>query len=1252
MDQKGGMHRVILIKVIFMLTYCLSAQQSDQQLPEINGKNLLVKEWSVNNGLASNSLVKIGKTKQGFLFICTYNGISFFDGKNFKNYTSANVSALKTNIISDFCVDKDSTFWISTYRGIIAFKDNDFYVPEQLLELESTNIQSIDIDKNGTLWIGSVANGLFKYSNEKLEKVDEITDLEKSIISLLYCDNEGNTWIGTESGLLYRYNGKNYSRIFHDRVENSMLSAVKDKNGNYYFGTRNGLFKYDNDTIIELGLDVNIINDITLDDSNELWLSTNSGIYIYNQTKNELIRFCQKEEWANQIIQNIYFDNDGNIWIGTYRKGVLQIRTGGFQNFDMSSSGITEVPSALVEVNDSTIWVGTDEGNIYNLTKSGYKKVRLRTNLNNSRIKSIFIDSKNNTWVCSYYGLLKINNGNEKILNTNSGFADNTIRSIVENDDGSYWVATNQSGVYRISEDFEIRKHINTSTGLSSNFVLTLVKGKNGEIYTATKNGLDIIKNDKIIKRYNANNGLIEDMVFNIYQDNDKTIWIATIGGLSMIKGDKITNFSKKEGLLDDKIFDVIEDSLGYLWLPTINGILRIKKKELILFSENKLDKVFSVSFGKSDGMFDQQYVGASKALKLKNGNVALNTLSGISILNPAIASSVKSQQVLLISGISTESENYKNKPEKLILPSSNKYLQIDYSYIDFIHPNKVDFNYVLEPFDNEWQHAGSERFVRYTNIPPGDYTFRIKAFVKSQGGKVLEKSISFTIKPAFYESTWFKLIIGAATVILIWFIYILRVRTIQHQKELLEKEVDDRTAKISQQKEAIEKNLEKLEFQKAEIAEKNEEILVARNRIEQAYINLKMLSDLGKEITSSLSEEDIIKIVYQNINSLMDADVVAIGIYNKKNNAITFNSIIYKGKKVEPISKEMDTSKCIVCYSIANEMAIVSNNFSIDYPSFGETFPELKTLKPVTSLIALPFRSKEEVTGVLTTQSFRKDSYSDYHFNLMANLAVYVGIAIENTKTYEKIQAQKDELQKVNTAKDRMFSIIGHDLRGPVGTIKSFLDVIIENPEMTNSENVLQIFKTMQQSLGSAYSLLDNLLLWARSQRDQLEFKPSNFNINEPVKESIALVIESARNKGIKLETEIAQNIEVYADKNMITTVLRNLISNAIKFTKKNGLIKVIVWIRNQDGNELAEVKVVDNGVGISKANIDKILKVNEAFSTLGTEKEQGSGLGISICIDFLKKHGQKLLVQNNKDSSGSQGTTFKFHLPVRQNN
>jgi signal transduction histidine kinase len=242
--------------------------------------------------------------------------------------------------------------------------------------------------------------------------------------------------------------------------------------------------------------------------------------------------------------------------------------------------------------------------------------------------------------------------------------------------------------------------------------------------------------------------------------------------------------------------------------------------------------------------------------------------------------------------------------------------------------------------------------------------------------------------------------------------------------------------------------------------------------------------------------------------------------------------------------------------------------------------------------------------------------------------------------------------LQKVNTAKDKMFSIIGHDLRGPVGTIKSFLDLLIENPELTNTENTLNILKTMQQSLGSAYTLLDNLLLWARNQRGQIEYKPEFFEINEPIDESINLVRENIKIKNIKISTRLDYKGKVFADQVMITTVLRNLISNSIKFTPVNGEIQVIAKKHIQKFSngydENIEIQVIDNGVGIKTEEIEKILKSEEMYTTKGTELEQGSGLGINICIDFLMRHNKQLFIENNNGSDGRPivGTTFKFYL------
>jgi len=1243
-----------LLCSLFTLLLCdvLYSQGSGDMLIEQNKKNLIVRNFSINEGLASNSIRKIGKLANGYLFVATYDGISAFDGKNFINFNTSNVPAMKSNNIYDLFIDSQNRIWFGTHNGILAYDGEKFYSPKELQSLNNQDIQQIILDSNGVLWIGTSANGLFTFKNNKLLKVNEIPDLEKSIISLLFADNHGNVWIGTENGSLYKYDGKKFISILNAKITNGIFSAVQDSSNNYYFGTRKGLFTYKNDFISLVSDKVNFINDLCLDKKGRLWLATNSGLYYYKKEQNQFNILKHNDELVNQIIQTVYFDKEDIIWVGTYRKGLIQLRQGPFENFPFDEIGVNQIPSATIEYNDSTLLISTDEGELYQLRNKKLEKLEINSILKGNRVKSIYLDSKNSVWICSYKGLIKIDEKGRHIKINLNGLPDQTIRNVVETADGNYWIGTRQTGLHKISKNFSIIKTINTYNNLSSNFIMSLVKGKKGNIFVATKNGFDILFNDSIVDHYDVTNGLPDNLVFNIYEDEKGIIWIATIKGLSRLKNGVFTNFNKANGLIDDKIFDVIEDDYGYLWLAATNGLIRVKKSDLDEYVIDNSKKISSVLFDRLDGMHDAQYVSASKLLKTKNGNILVNTHSGISILDPSIANSIHTDTSFIIRSINSESVNYFNNKNRYIFNASTKYIQIDFSYIDFISPEKVEFNYILEPFDAEWQTSGNYRFVKYTNLPPGDYNFKVQALIKSTSGTKLEKSIKFSIKHAFYETLWFKIIIGAFLILSIWFSYIIRVKTIEHQKKVLEHEVLERTKEINIQKASIEQHLKELESHKSEIDNKNEEILLAGNKIEQAYLNLKILSELGQEITSYLNEDEIVMAVYHNVNEQMDTDLLGIGNYLKDDDMIKLSSIIYKGKKIPPSEISIYEKNCILCYSLLNNVEIISNNVQNDYPEYSKTFPEISSFKSMTSVIAIPIRSKGEMGGILTVQSYRKDSYSEYHFSLLRNLAVYIGIAIENSKTYKKIKEQKDELIKVNASKDRMFSIIGHDLRGPVGTIKSFLDLIIENPEMTNEENTFEILKTMQQSLGSAYALLDNLLLWARSQRGQLEFAPSSFYIRQPIDEIVNLVSENARNKNISLDSLINYNGLVFADQNMITTVLRNLVSNAIKFTQKGGKIVLSTGLVSETLNgvlhEKIEIQVIDNGIGIKKSDIGKILEVNEIYSTPGTDKESGSGLGIGICIDFLKKHNQKLHINNNKDfqSIFEKGSTFKFYL------
>jgi len=243
-----------------------------------------------------------------------------------------------------------------------------------------------------------------------------------------------------------------------------------------------------------------------------------------------------------------------------------------------------------------------------------------------------------------------------------------------------------------------------------------------------------------------------------------------------------------------------------------------------------------------------------------------------------------------------------------------------------------------------------------------------------------------------------------------------------------------------------------------------------------------------------------------------------------------------------------------------------------------------------------------------------------------------------------KKIEEQAKNLQQSNELKDRMFSIIGHDLRSPLSAAKLKMDFIMRGiidpkGEEFLDETVFGLLKTMDEAL----NLLQNLLGWAKSESDQIQMIPEKLDVHDLVEQTLRLLKLGSEHKKIELSNNVAQNTFAYADNNMIKTVLRNLLSNAIKFTPVEGAIN----INSRIENTTIVVEVQDNGNGISQEDIQKILNPNEHFSKLGTEKEPGTGLGLVLCQNFVQKNGGALKIR----SKVGEGSTFYFDLPIYSN-
>jgi two-component system sensor histidine kinase/response regulator len=247
-----------------------------------------------------------------------------------------------------------------------------------------------------------------------------------------------------------------------------------------------------------------------------------------------------------------------------------------------------------------------------------------------------------------------------------------------------------------------------------------------------------------------------------------------------------------------------------------------------------------------------------------------------------------------------------------------------------------------------------------------------------------------------------------------------------------------------------------------------------------------------------------------------------------------------------------------------------------------------------------------------------------------------------QNVELDKKVEERTKELNKLLEDKDRFITILGHDLKSPFNSILGILYLLEDNLQKLSGEQIEQHVKAVSKSAQKVYNLLEDILLWVRAQSGKLPFIPENLGLANLVNEVIDYLEPSLNMKEQKFQLLVKKDVLVFADRNMLQTILRNLIYNAIKFTNKGGRISISANINDVE----VTVIVTDTGVGMIREQIEQLFDNTEIIPTLGTEKEKGTGLGLLICKEFIETHGGKIWVE----SEPGKGSDFKFTLPLKK--
>lgn len=245
----------------------------------------------------------------------------------------------------------------------------------------------------------------------------------------------------------------------------------------------------------------------------------------------------------------------------------------------------------------------------------------------------------------------------------------------------------------------------------------------------------------------------------------------------------------------------------------------------------------------------------------------------------------------------------------------------------------------------------------------------------------------------------------------------------------------------------------------------------------------------------------------------------------------------------------------------------------------------------------------------------------------------------LSRIKIHLELECTRKKLKESNLAKDKFLSIIGHDLKNPISVINGLADELVQNIDELDIVEIKDFSSRILRNSDKACQLFQDILEWARVQSDRIEYKPTMLNLREVVNKSVRLLSLNAKKKDIDIVVLIQDAVEVYADLNMLNTVMRNLISNAIKFTYESGGILITAHIEA----DYCKISIKDNGVGIEKENIKQLFTNDSSFTTRGTNNEEGTGLGLVLCKEFVERNGGNIFI----DSEYGNGSCFSFTIP-----
>ena len=1160
--------------------------------------------WTRQTGLPANGINAITQTKDGYLWLGTQNGLVRFDGNEFKLFLLPSLPQFRRQSIATLARSGDGGLWFGINNSSFGHFDGE----DRFTTIDAApwvtpimNVLSVRELRDGSLWVAA-DSGAARFT-DRSTNANVIADQIGSVT--VVCEgSQGRVWLGTsERGLYYWEQGRLMPFPDASLQSASIRAVAEDVSGQLWVGTSAGLRCYDAKfQPKEIPAFYTEVKALLADPRGPVWIGTSGGGL--GCFKNGQLMFLRKKDGlVNDSVTAVFADQEGSLWVGT-REG-LSLLT----DVKLPIFGVAEgLPEGLVHgvaaAKDGGLWAGTSTG-LSKLTRTGVTNYSSETGLGNIYLKRVFESRSGDVYVITGDKKIEILSEGRVVGRHANG---NWPTAFTEDSQGV--IAAFGGELFRINRDQMIPYRFKQDPPPPFYWIRDLCVTRKGDLLVASVNGVYRIK-DGEVEQWVAGNGLSDSSAHCMIEDADGAIWVGLTTGISRIKQGRISNITRTNGLLENYIFALALDERDWLWVNSSSGIYRVPRRSLNAFADGLTNHVECVAHDGLDSVKTTETTEVEYSIaKTADGRIWLPSPQGVILIDPQnlatnlVAPPVRIQQAR-INGVTMSARR-----PVAVQPGKGE-VEISYVALSFLTPQKIRFRYRLEGYDTDWVNAKGRQSAFYTNLKPGRYRFLIQACNADGIWNERGDSFEFELPPHYYQTAWFKVLLGLAGLTVLLGIYLWRFRHLQKKQEklhaanaLLESRIQERTSELEEQRNLLRTLIDHLPDNV--FVKDTQSRMVLNNQAHaqhlgavdpQAVLGKTDFDFFPREIATPFyeSEQQLLKTgepfngeeVSQSVSTgaqlwsrttkvpLRDREGKIIGLAG-------INRDITERKqweaRLESLHRQLvDASRqagmAEVATSVLHNVGNVLNSVNV---SAGVVADRVKnSAADNLERVALLFREHQHDLAHFLTQEEKGRHLVQYVESLVARLAT------EKTSVLAELACL-----------------------------------------VRNIEHIKEIV-TMQQSHARKVGVHEIL------------------NPTDLVEDALRLQEASFMRHQVKLRREFASLPSVTLDRHKAMQILVNLLQNAKRACEENTAVTGEIIIRvGPVGMDRFKVEVEDNGVGIPAENLTRI------FSHGFTTRKNGHGFGLHSGALAAKQMGGSLLAES---AGPGQGARFTLELPLK---